>query len=64
MKTQLSDFTFTFSGYGHYIVEYCSPKTGKKWQRTTNNMPMIDATKNAETPKRKDLDLLKSFCKG
>jgi len=28
-----------------------------------NNMPLIDATKNAEEPKRKDLEELKRICK-
>jgi hypothetical protein len=63
MKTQLSDFTFRPSGRGHYKVTYASPITGKKWTTTTNNMPLIDATKNAERPKRKDLNYLKNICK-
>jgi len=65
MKTtiQLSDFHFQFAGYGHYKVTYTSPKTGKKWTTTTNNMPLIDATKNAESPKIKDLNDLKRLCK-
>lgn len=29
-KTQLSDFNFQFSGYGHYRVSYTSPATGKQ----------------------------------
>ena len=63
MKTQLSDFTFRFSGHGHYQVTYTSPITGKQWTTVTNNMPLIDATKNADNPKRKDLDYLKELCK-
>ena len=65
MKTtiKLSDFSFQFTGYGHYKVTFTSPKTGKKWQRTTNNMPLIDATKNEDNPKIKDLNILKYFCK-
>ena len=42
MKTELKDFTFTFSGHGHYKVTYTSPTTGKEWTRTTDNMIMID----------------------
>ena len=34
MKTELNDFTFTFSGHGHYKVTYTSPKTRKEWTRT------------------------------
>jgi|TARA_R100000908_G_scaffold65191_1_gene52679 hypothetical protein len=63
MKTELKDFTFTFSGHGHYKVTYTSPTTGKEWTRTTDNMIMIDETKNSDNPKRKDLNYLKYFCK-
>lgn len=63
MKTSIYDFKFEFIGYGHYRVTYTSPKTGKQWSKTTTNMPLIDATKNAEEPKRKDLDELKRMCK-
>ena len=63
MKTELNDFTFTFSGHGHYKVTYTSPTTGKEWTRTTDNMTLIDETKNSDKPKRKDLNYLKYFCK-
>lgn len=63
-KISISDFVFIPTGYGHYKVGYTSPKTGKTWWKTTNNMPLIDATKNSSDPKRKDLDLLKRVCKG
>lgn len=65
MKTQinLSDFSFKFVGHGHYEVTYTSPVTGKSWSRITVNMPLIDATKNADNPKIKDLNNLKSICK-
>ncbi len=59
----ITDFTFLFAGYGHYKVTYTSPVTGKKWTRTTNDMPLIDATKNADEPKRKDLEQLKYLVK-
>ena len=62
-KLNLSDFTFVFSGYGHYKVTYQSPVTGKRWTITTSNMPLIDATKNADEPKQKDLQDLKRLCK-
>jgi len=62
-KTQLSDFAFQFAGYGHYKVTYTSPVTGKQWTTTTNYMWLIDATKNADEPKRKDLNELKALCK-
>jgi hypothetical protein len=66
MKTQkisISDFQFFFSGHGHYKVIYTSPATGKSYTKITDNMPLIDATKNEETPKRKDLETLKFICK-
>ena len=66
MKTNrisLSDFSFSFSGYGHYMVTYTSPVTGKTWSTVTNNMPLIDATKNADEPKRCNLELLKYLVK-
>jgi hypothetical protein len=65
MKTKISitDFTFEFSGYGHYRVTYTSPITCKKFTATTSNMPLIDATKNSDTPKKCDLNQLKRVCK-
>lgn len=63
MKTKLSDFSFTPSGYGHYRVTYTSPVTGKSWTSTTDDMPLIDSTKNADEPKQSDLKTLKRKCK-
>lgn len=65
MKTKISinDFKFAFLGKGHYLVTYESPKTGKKWSAITSNMPLIDATKNEEEPKRKNLEELRKLCK-
>lgn len=62
-KISISDFEFKLAGYGHYIVTYLSPATSKEWSNTTNNMPLIDATKNADNPKQKDLTRLKNICK-
>lgn len=59
----ITDFTFYPSGYGHYRVTYTSPVTGKKWTRTTNDMPLIDVTKNSDRPLKKDLEILKYICK-
>ena len=63
MKTTLRDFDFRPSNYGHCRVTYTSPKTGKQWSRTTTDMELVDNTKNSDEPKRKDLELLKRFCK-
>lgn len=62
-KTSIYDFSFIPIGYGHYKVTYTSPVTGKQWTATTNDMPLIDATKNADDPKRCDLETLKRICK-
>ena len=62
-KTQLSDFNFQFSGYGHYRVSYTSPATGKQWSTVIDDMTLIDVTKNADEQKRKDLEALKRLCK-
>lgn len=62
-RVSLSDFRFAPAGYGHYKVTYTSPVTGKAWTATTNNMPLIDLTKNADEPKRKDLEALKYLVK-
>lgn len=63
-KINITDFRFQLAGYGHYRVTYTSPATGKQWSATTNDMPLIDATKNADEPKVKDLEALKRVCKG
>lgn len=63
MKTSIYHFDFTFAGHGHYKVTYTSPKTGKQWTKTTDNMQLIDDTKNSDSPKIKDLNRLKSVCK-
>ncbi len=65
MKTRISiyDFNFQVAGYGHYKVTYTSPVTGRQWSTTVSDMTIIDATKNVDEPKRKDLDALKWMCK-
>jgi hypothetical protein len=62
-KTTIGDFEFRFVGHGHYKVRYTSPATGKQWVTLTHDMPLIDATKNSDNPKRKDLEHLKWICK-
>ena len=64
MKTKITDFRFELiRGYGHYKVAYTSPVTGKTWETITSDTMLIDATKNADCPKRKDLEQLKRICK-
>jgi hypothetical protein len=59
----ITDFSFLPWGYGHYKVRYTSPITGKSWATMTNNMPLIDATKNADSPLKYNLIILKRLCK-
>jgi hypothetical protein len=62
-KISISDFEFRAAGYGHYRVTYTSPATDKQWSAVIDDMPLIDATKNSENPKQKDLESLKWICK-
>ena len=59
----LSDFAFGFEGAGHCKVTYYSPNTNKWWTALITDMTLIDATKNADDPKIKDLICLKSSVK-
>ena len=63
IRINIFDFNFQFVGYGHYRVTYTSPATGKQWSTTVNDMSFIDATKNADEPRRKDLETLKRLYK-
>jgi len=62
-RIEVYDFRFRPVGYGHYQVTYTSPKTKKSWTCVTSDMPLIDATKNSDAPKVKDLNILKRKCK-
>ena len=59
----MEDFAFQLKGAGHYKVTYTSPNTGCYWVALITDMTLIDSTKNAETPLRKDLNRLKCVCK-
>jgi hypothetical protein len=63
MKTQINNFSFEFTGYGHYKVTYTSPSTGKQWTKTLDNMGIIDKTKNADYPTVASLNQLKKLVK-
>lgn len=62
-KTEMEDFSFHFKGAGHYQVTYTSPNTGCYWVALITDMTIIDATKNADCPLRKDMNHLKDVCK-
>lgn len=55
------DFDFTLSGYGRYKVTYTSA-SGKNYTTTITDMTVIDATKNSDSPRAKDLKVLKDIC--
>ena len=59
----ISDFDFKFWAYGKYVVTYTSPVTRKRWSCQTNDMPLIDCTKNSDDPTRTDLVRLRRACK-
>ena len=60
----INDFEFEWCGYGHYKVTYTSPNTWKKWARVTNDMRLINNTKNEGAfANKKDLTDLKRFVK-
>lgn len=54
----LSGFSFQFTGYGHYRVTYQTPQRGDYWVATIDDMTIIDATKNADWAKRRDIEHL------
>lgn len=56
----LSKFTFYFRGYGHYLVTYTTER-GDYYKALVTDMTLIDATKNAEHAKIRDIKALRSF---
>ena len=59
----LSCFSFRKVYAGHYRVTYTTPIRGDYWVATITNMPLIDATKNAEWAKVSDIEHLKYVVK-
>ena len=55
------DFGFSLVGYGRYIVEYKS-ESEEVYTAIVTDMELIDATKNSDSPKVKDLKALKTLC--
>ena len=58
----LSKFSFTFAGAGHYWVTYRTGR-GDYWKALITDMLSIDRTKNAEAAKLKDIKHLAYLCK-
>ena len=55
------DFGFVLVGYGRYKVTYTS-ESGESYTAVITDMTVIDATKNSDSPKAKDLKALKTLC--
>lgn len=62
-KISIYDFSFYLIGHGVYRVCFESPITRKRWHAVITDMSIIDATKNSDNPKVKDLIALKRACK-
>lgn len=61
----LHNFTFKSIGYGHYRVTYTTDKRGDYWVNAITDMSLIDATKNSEWAKLRDIEhLRKCVCYG
>jgi len=58
----LSQFTFKLVGYGHYSVTYTT-KRDDYYVAVVTDMPLIDATKNAEYAKLVDIKGLRDLVK-
>lgn len=59
----LSCFSFRLVGAGHYRVTYTTPERGDYWVATITDMPLIDATKNADWAKVSDIEHLRYVVK-
>lgn len=62
----LEGFTFRLVSSGAYQVTYESDydcRIGRYWTCRIEDMTIIDATKNAESPKRKDVEHLRRMVK-
>ena len=59
----IRQFDFERISNGSYRVTFHCPKRGDSWIATIREMPLIDLTKNAETPKQKDLRHLRDRVK-
>lgn len=55
------DFDFTLAGHGRYKVTYTS-ESEESYTAVITDMTVIDATKNSDSPKVKDLKALKTLC--
>lgn len=63
MKESINNFRFTLLKQGVYLVAYVSERTGRSFGTRVFDMTLIDATKNSDKPKKRDLNRLKKLCK-
>lgn len=54
----LHNFSFRFASYGAYLVTYTTDTRGDYWQARIEDMTLIDATKNADVARVKDIQAL------
>lgn len=59
----LHNFSFEYAGSGCVKVTYSTDNRGDYWITYINEMPIIDATKNAEWAKTKDIEHLRDMVK-
>lgn len=62
-RISISDFTFDGAGEFGYIVTFFSTKTNKQYICKTINSELIRLTLKSNSPKQRDLILLKKLCK-
>ena len=62
-SNDLHNFKFIKNGSGSYFVYYFTEKRGDFWRATINDMTIIDATKNAEVARVKDILRLRYLVK-
>lgn len=54
----LHSFSFRFQSYGAYVVTYTTDRRGDYWKARIEDMMLIDATKNADVARVKDIQAL------
>lgn len=59
----LHNFSFKFRSSGCYRVTYTTENRGDYWVADINEMPLIDATLNAEWARSKDIEHLRDSVK-
>jgi len=63
IKTTIRDFKFKLFRFGYFKVTYTNPANNKEFSHLTNNMQLINNTKNCELPLQNELECLKRMCK-